>query len=151
MGSDPGIKDRVIYIWSDPSFIPMASHNKLIKSHSAAARLPRMPSLRCRLCLNPCCWLASLPMGSRVSPVSSRTFSKHVSPFPSLRSNKNICLLLGKENTQCSFSQLSTSQPHWGNPFFSAPATLEVTVPQSPWQLPSGYGQGGWREKESET
>jgi hypothetical protein len=31
MGSDPGIKDRVIYIWSDPSLIPMASHNKLIR------------------------------------------------------------------------------------------------------------------------
>lgn len=97
MGSDPGIKGRVIYIWSDPSFIPMASHNKLIRVIQWQPAFPGWFFFGAHIV-----WTHVVSLfvhGWQGEPSHVWGLQKALeTPFP-VSPVKNICLLLGKENT----------------------------------------------------
>lgn len=69
-------------------------------------------------------------MGSRVRPVSSRPFREHLSPFPSLPSEKNTCLFLGKEKTHHPVSHFSATleKPFLVSPSYSGGHSPTVTM-----------------------
>lgn len=95
--------------------------------------------------------LTPLPMSSRVGPESVVLHLKMVQHFPPKTPRHKLIKHLPTDWRECHLSLCSLLLSHPGeNPFFWAWATLEVIVPQSPWQLPSGYDGGSWG-KESET